>query len=64
MRSHSAEIAVVFGTTELKGNGPDIANEKKLSKEFRKAWTEFAKDPAHGLEKSGWPQYDKSCRCN
>jgi carboxylesterase type B len=52
MRSHSAEIAFVFGTTELKGNGLDVANKRKLSKEFRKAWTESAKDPAHGLEKS------------
>jgi len=33
---------------------------KKLSTELRRAWTAFAKDPAHGLEKLGWPQYDKS----
>ncbi|KAF2674497.1 alpha/beta-hydrolase [Microthyrium microscopicum] len=57
---HSAEISIVFGSNPMKGKGTDTENEKKLSKELRKAWTEFAKDPAHGLEKMGWPQYDKS----
>jgi hypothetical protein len=52
----------VFGTNPLKGNGPDTENEKKLSKELRKAWTDFAKDPAHGLQNLGWPQYDKSSK--
>jgi cholinesterase len=44
----------------LKKNGPDTENEKKLSATLGKAWTEFAKDPAHGLERMGWPQYDKT----
>ncbi|KAF2431719.1 alpha/beta-hydrolase [Tothia fuscella] len=57
---HSAEISVVFGTNPLKKGGPDTENEKKLVATLSKAWTEFAKDPAHGLEKMGWPQYDKS----
>jgi carboxylesterase type B len=51
---------MVFGTNELKKTGPDTENEKKLSAEVRRAWAEFTKDPAHGLEKLGWPQYDKS----
>ena len=51
---------MVFGTNEFKKTGPDTENEKKLSAEVRRAWAEFTKDPAHGLEKLGWPQYDKT----
>ncbi|KAE9964228.1 hypothetical protein BLS_008530 [Venturia inaequalis] len=57
---HSAEISIVFGTTPLKNGGPDTENEKKLMATLGKAWTEFAKDPANGLEKMGWPQYDRT----
>jgi carboxylesterase type B len=53
---------LVFGTNPLKSGGPDTENEKKLSADLRRAWTEFAKDPAHGLEKLGWPQYDKTSK--
>jgi carboxylesterase type B len=61
--SHSAEISLVFGTNPLKKGGPDTENEKKLSADLRRAWSAFAKDPAHGLEKLGWPQYDKTSKC-
>jgi hypothetical protein len=60
--SHAAEISLVFGTDPLKNNGPDTENEAKLSAELRRAWASFTKDPAHGLEKLGWPQYDKSSK--
>jgi cholinesterase len=57
---HGSEIALVFGTTELKKKGEDTVEEKKLSKTLREAWTGFAKDPVHGLHKIGWPIYDAS----
>jgi len=58
---HGAEIALIFGTTEFKADKRpinDTENEKKLSKTLRDAWSAFAKDPVHGLEKLGWPVYD------
>jgi hypothetical protein len=53
---------LIFGTTELKNKGLDTPNEKKLAKTMRDAWTGFAKDPVHGLEKLGWPVYDTSSK--
>jgi cholinesterase len=63
---HGSEIALIFGTTEIKKEGSDqpaetkldTPAETKLAAEMRKAWTEFAKDPVHGLHKLGWPSYD------
>jgi cholinesterase len=57
---HGSEIALIFGTTGRKKEGEDTANEKKLAKAMRDAWTGFAKDPVHGLNKLGWPTYDSS----
>jgi len=57
---HGSEIALIFGTTELKKGSKDTANEKKLAKTMRDAWAGFAKDPIHGLPKLGWPVYDSS----
>jgi carboxylesterase type B len=55
---HGSEIALIFGTTEIKKEGTDTPAETKLAVAMRKAWTEFAKDPVHGLHKLGWPSYD------
>jgi cholinesterase len=53
-------LALLFGTTETRkvSKGADTPNEKKLAKSLRDAWAAFAKDPAHGLEKLGWPLYE------
>jgi carboxylesterase type B len=62
---HGAEIALIFGTTEYKQSGEikkDTENEKTLAKAMRVAWSSFAKDPVHGLEKLGWPMYDGSSK--
>jgi cholinesterase len=59
---HGSEIAIIFGTTELKNKGPDTPNEKKLAKAMQTAWATFAKDPVHGLHKLGWPFYDSSSK--
>jgi cholinesterase len=59
---HGSEIALVFGTTELKKKGDDLPAEKELAKEMRDAWAGFAKDPDHGLEKLGWPVYDPTSK--
>ncbi|KAF2669097.1 alpha/beta-hydrolase [Microthyrium microscopicum] len=55
---HGSELALLFGTTERKGKGPDTPAEKVLARKMRDAWAAFAKDPDHGLEKLGWPLYD------
>jgi cholinesterase len=57
---HGSEIAMVFGTAEYISRKPDIADEKVLGDKIRLAWTSFAKDPEHGLEKLSWPLYNAS----
>src|ERR1700760_3360250 len=54
---HGAEIALVFGTVDHPSRKPPTPEEAKLSKLLLQAWTAFAKDPVHGLEKLGWPLY-------
>lgn len=59
---HGSEIALIFGTTEIKKPASDTPAETKLALEMRKAWTEFAKDPVHGLHRLGWPSYDPNSK--
>jgi cholinesterase len=56
---HGAEIALVFGTVDHPSRKAPTPEEAKLSSLLRQAWTAFAKDPVHGLEKLGWPLYDE-----
>jgi cholinesterase len=56
---HTAEIGIAFGTSEWASRIPDSPEEKIMGDKMRKAWTGFAKDPSHGLEKLGWPVYDQ-----
>ncbi|KAF2258223.1 alpha/beta-hydrolase [Lojkania enalia] len=53
---HSSEIPIVFGTSNFSGQDTEV--EIGLSKYMQGAWAAFAKDPEHGLEEYGWPQYD------
>jgi carboxylesterase type B len=55
---HGSEIALVFGTSEFLSHLPDSPEEVELGEKLRKAWTAFAKDPAHGLDQFKWPTYD------
>jgi cholinesterase len=55
---HTAEIGIVFGTSEYLSRRPDTPEESKLGETVRNAWTSFAKDPVNGLLKLGWPLYD------
>jgi cholinesterase len=56
---HSSDVPMTFGTTELRPGVPkDTPEQAKLSKNWRHAWAEFAKDPDNGLKKLGWPVYD------
>jgi cholinesterase len=57
---HADEIALVFGTIENPPRKANSETEKALSLKLRTAWTEFAKDPAGGLLKLGWPLYDEA----
>ncbi|KAF1984985.1 alpha/beta-hydrolase [Aulographum hederae CBS 113979] len=60
---HGAELAELFGTTELKNRRTgekSTANELVLAAKLREVWSAFAKDPVHGLDKLGWPQYDNT----
>lgn len=56
---HGAELALVFDTEPLAGNGvpPSTDEEVALGKYIRGAWAAFAKDPKQGLEVYGWPKY-------
>ena len=53
--THASDLLIVFGTTELLGS-PTPA-ERAAEKYLQKIWVEFAKDPANGLAKLGWPKY-------
>jgi hypothetical protein len=55
---HGAELGLIFGTVESRGQGKDTKNGKQLAKILRDAWSTFAKDPVNGLEKMGWPVYN------
>jgi cholinesterase len=56
---HSSDVPMTFGTTELRPGVPkDTPEQAKLSKIWRHAWAEFARDPENGLKKLGWPVYD------
>jgi carboxylesterase type B len=49
---------MIFGTSDLRG--PDTDAEAETSKYYQNAWAAFARDPEHGLDAFGWPQYDPS----
>jgi cholinesterase len=56
---HSSDVPMTFGTTELRpGVAKDTPEQAALSKHWRHAWAEFARDPDNGLKKLGWPVYD------
>jgi cholinesterase len=55
---HASEVSMVFGTTERVSKTPDTAPQKFLGDVMRLAWTSFANDPEHGLERVKWPTYD------
>jgi cholinesterase len=56
---HSSDVPMTFGTTELRpGVAKDTPAQAALSKHWRHAWAEFARDPENGLKKLGWPVYD------
>jgi cholinesterase len=46
--THGADVRLVFD------------GDSGLSKVFQTAWGAFAKDPARGLTKLGWPKYNPS----
>ncbi|AEO64661.1 uncharacterized protein THITE_2037188 [Thermothielavioides terrestris NRRL 8126] len=53
---HSSEMAVLFGNTN-QTLVADTQAEPAIGKYMRSAWAAFAKDPANGLSKLGWPRY-------
>ena len=56
---HGTELDMIFGTAEdVAGGVANTAEEDKLIKYMMKVYATFARDPKHGLEKLGWPQYD------
>jgi carboxylesterase type B len=55
---HSSDVPIVLGTTERRKGPKNTAEEDKMVKNTMTAWAAFAKDPAHGLDKLGWPKYD------
>ena len=53
---HEAEVPLVFDTVD-QSYGKSKPREKALGSYLRGAWATFAKDPAKGLRKYGWPEY-------
>jgi cholinesterase len=58
--AHGSELTIVWGTMDVVKKGVSTPDEVSLSKNVRKAWASFAKDPKEGLTKLGWPVYDSS----
>ncbi|RDL39412.1 uncharacterized protein BP5553_03752 [Venustampulla echinocandica] len=55
---HSAELPILFDTAPtIPANTPE---EVSIGQYMRGAWAAFAKDPAEGLTKYGWPSYNAS----
>jgi carboxylesterase type B len=59
---HLSEVPIVMGTVSRKRGGASTEAENQLIKSTMTAWSSFAKDPTHGLEKLGWPKYDASAK--
>ena len=57
---HTAELYMVFGTSEdVTGVAPS-EDQKTMSQLFQKAWAAFANDPQKGLsDVMGWPEFNK-----
>jgi carboxylesterase type B len=55
---HGSEVGLVFGTNGMVGRGADVEAQAEGGRRMREAWTGFAKDPEHGLDRLEWPRYD------
>ena len=51
---HISDLPIIFGTAPAVTGIPDSPVEAQAAAYHRRVWTEFAKDPAHGLEALGW----------
>lgn len=56
---HTAEIPMIFGTTEYATNAPNEPKQQEISQFMQKVWTSFAKDPT-SLSKApfNFPRYN------
>jgi cholinesterase len=55
---HTAELYMVFGTSEDVSGIPPSEDEKVMSRLFQRVWVAFADDPVDGLTKVlGWPTF-------
>lgn len=55
---HTSELPVLFGTAPSVTNISDSPPEASQSRNMRRAWAAFARDPQHGLShEMGWPTY-------
>lgn len=50
---HTAELPLIFGT--YGDEGPSTKFERRVSERMQDLYLRFASDPAHGLDKAGWP---------
>lgn len=56
---HTAELFLLFGTSQQTSQVDDTDEEKAFSKQMRAAWAAFAKDPKNGPSKElGWVQFN------
>ncbi|KAI9656504.1 MAG: hypothetical protein M1821_004711 [Bathelium mastoideum] len=55
---HTSETSMVLGNAEELSGEKNTDVQNKVSRYLQHAWTTFARDPLHGLERLGWPRYD------
>lgn len=57
---HGTDLEMIFGNSaQVSGIDPS-APEQQTTALMQRAWAAFAADPAHGLDRLGWPQFDPS----
>lgn len=55
---HGTDLEMVFGNDDVVSGIPSSEAEDEMTRLMQHAWAMFADDPAEGLHRLGWPEYD------
>lgn len=55
---HGTESQMIFGNDDVVSGIPSSRAQDKTTRIVQRAWAKFAADPAEGLSRLGWPEYD------
>lgn len=57
---HGVDLEMIFGNSAQVSGIEPSQPEQQLTALMQKAWSAFAHDPVHGLDKLNWPQFDQA----